>query len=75
MDAYLGVTHAIGQRSIDNEIADNAARPLASTKRATVVADADGVLITIKTVARMTAERINAASLCVILPWLLIVIT
>ena len=45
MDAYHGVTHAIGQRSIDNEIADNAARPLASTKRVSVAADADGVLI------------------------------
>ena len=62
MDAYHGVTHAIGQRSIDNEIADSAVRPLASTKRVSAVADADGVLI-IKIVARITAERINATGL------------
>ena len=63
MDAYHGVTHAIGQCSIDNEIADNAARPLASTKRVSAVADADGVLIIKKIVARITAERINATGL------------
>ena len=63
MDAYHGVTHAIGQRSIDNEIADSAVRPLASTKRVSAVADAYGVLIIKKIVARITAERINATGL------------
>lgn len=67
MDAYHGVTHAIGQCSIDNEIADNAARPLASTKRVSVAADADGVLIAIKIVARITAKRINATGLRAVL--------
>jgi hypothetical protein len=67
MDAYHGVTHAIGKRSLDNEIADNAARPLASTKRVSVAADADGVLIVKKIVARIIAERIIAAGLRAVL--------
>ena len=67
MDAYHGVTHAIGQRSIDNVIADSAVRPLASTKRVSAVADAYGVLIIKKIVARITAERINATGLRAVL--------
>jgi hypothetical protein len=63
MVAYHGMRHSIDRCTVDSESVDSAVRPLASTKRVSTAADADGVPIVKKTAARMAAERTNAASL------------